>query len=65
MPAECVRCHREAPPSTSAEFLQWDPVSDDSDALICPSCLTPDEEVAAGEDSRLADVDANQRDGYL
>jgi hypothetical protein len=44
---ECIRCRREAPEPASAEFLHWDPVSDDADWLICPDCLTCDEEVAA------------------
>jgi hypothetical protein len=44
---ECVLCHRAAPHPASAEFLQWDPTSDDADSMICPNCLTHDEETAA------------------
>jgi hypothetical protein len=44
----CIRCHRAVPDPTSAEFRQWDPVGDDADFLICPNCLTHDEETAAG-----------------
>jgi hypothetical protein len=44
----CIRCHRAVPDPTSAEFRQWDPVGDDADFLICPNCLTHDEESAAG-----------------
>jgi hypothetical protein len=44
----CIRCHRAVPDPASAEFRQWDPVGDDADFLICPDCLTLDEETAAG-----------------
>jgi hypothetical protein len=63
--AKCIRCDRAAPNSTSAEFLQWDPVGDSADSLICPDCLTYDEETAAGQKPVLADVDLSQRHGQL
>jgi hypothetical protein len=44
----CIRCHRAVPDMTSEEFRQWDPVGDDAELLICPNCLTRDEETAAG-----------------
>jgi hypothetical protein len=61
----CIRCHRTAPPATAAEFLQWDPVGDDPDSLICPDCLTPDEEAAAADEPRVAHIDVSHGDGYL
>jgi hypothetical protein len=58
---ECIRCHRAAPDPVSAEFMQWDPTSDDADSMICPNCLTHDEETAAGANRReVVHVDVSQ-----
>lgn len=49
----CARCGRAAPDQESDEFLEWEPLpSDDptSDAVICPDCVTPQEETAMAED---------------
>jgi hypothetical protein len=63
--AECVRCHRPAPDRDSAEFLQWDPVGDEAESLICPDCLTEDEETATEDKPAVEDVKPRQPHGYL
>jgi hypothetical protein len=39
----CIRCHLPAPYMGSDAFLAWDPIGDE-DAVICPQCLTEDED---------------------
>jgi hypothetical protein len=53
---ECIRCRRVAPDPASMEFLDWDPVGDDAESLICPNCLTDSEE-AMGRVTLAEDVD--------
>lgn len=43
---QCVRCRRGAPDVTSTAFLEWDYVRE-GDSVICPDCLTENEETYA------------------
>ena len=47
---DCARCHRPVPDQLSDEFLSWEALDETGEQLICPMCLTPDQEQAIADD---------------
>ena len=47
---QCTRCHRGAPPQDSDDFLHWEALGPDGLAVVCPSCITGEEQQAMDED---------------
>lgn len=45
----CARCLRPAPAADSTAFLEWE-VVDDDDVVICPECITPEEQQAMDQE---------------
>jgi hypothetical protein len=45
----CKRCLRLAPPWESSEYTDWEAI-DDGQAVICPGCVTGQEQQAMDED---------------
>lgn len=43
----CARCRRSAPDQESGDFLEWEAMSD---GIVCPGCLTGEEENAFFDD---------------
>ena len=42
--SHCVRCGRRAPAAESWEFLEWESWNEPSTVLICPACITSDDD---------------------
>lgn len=45
----CARCARPSPSQTSAEFKDWEALGDGG-AVVCPDCITAEEQQAVDED---------------
>jgi hypothetical protein len=52
---DCVRCHRPVPDQVSDEFLSWEALDETREQLICPRCLTADQERAIAGDGDATD----------
>ena len=48
---DCSRCHRPVPDQLSDEFLGWEALDGTSNQLICPGCLTEDQQRVHSGDS--------------
>lgn len=46
----CARCKQEAPPEESDAFGDWEALGPDGDQIICPGCITGEEQQAMDED---------------
>jgi hypothetical protein len=48
-PNRCARCKRTAPPQDSDDFLYWEALGTDGAEVICPGCITGQEQQAMDE----------------
>lgn len=42
----CARCGTDAPPQEAAAFHQWEAIDPNGTAVVCPDCITPEEQQA-------------------
>ncbi len=46
----CCKCYSQTPLQDSDEFLEWEAADSDGKRVVCPRCITPEEEQAILED---------------
>ena len=53
MEQNCIRCRRPAPPQDSDAFTEWEAADESGVEVICPGCVTREEETAMVDDYSL------------
>jgi hypothetical protein len=56
----CARCRRLAPHQLSAAFLEWEAL-DEEGAVVCPDCLTPEEQQEMLQDAEEMTAELRRR----
>jgi len=42
--SHCARCMTPAPPVESASYSDWEALTADGAVVVCPDCITPEEQ---------------------